>query len=96
MANGNPSLYIDQDFGKVLLDRKWSDGPFGEPLITVRKKARAVARRMTESFDVETDRGVMHGEAGDWLVTNHPEDDPGSDVWTISDERMQATYEIVG
>jgi hypothetical protein len=59
-----------------------------------RKRSRILAVRMTESFTVRTDRGPMEGSAGDWLVTNHPDDDPGSDLWTISDERMMATYEI--
>jgi hypothetical protein len=58
-----------------------------------RKTARIVAIQMTEHFSVRTDRGPMEGSAGDWLVTNHPDDDPGSDLWTISDERMKATYE---
>jgi hypothetical protein len=57
-----------------------------------RKTARIVAVQMTEAFSVRTDRGPMEGSAGDWLATNHPEDDSGSDLWTISDERMKATY----
>ncbi len=57
-----------------------------------RKAARIVAVQMTEAFTVRTDRGPMVGAAGDWLVTNHPDDDPGSDMWTISDERMRSTY----
>jgi hypothetical protein len=35
----------------------------------------------------------MAGKAGDYLVTNHPDDDAGSDLWTISAERMDNTYE---
>jgi hypothetical protein len=58
-----------------------------------RKKARILAIRMTEPFTVQTDRGPMTGVPGDWLVTNHPDDDPGSDMWSISDERMRNTYE---
>jgi hypothetical protein len=57
-----------------------------------RKKARILAVQMTKDFTVDTDRGVMAGLPGDWLVTNHPDDDPGSDLWTISAERMAATY----
>lgn len=60
-----------------------------------RKTARIVAVKMFSPFVVNTDRGPMRGQKGDWLVTNHPDDDPGSDLWTISDERMQATYEEV-
>ncbi len=63
---------------------------FGE---AYRKKARVLAIRMDAPFVVETDRGLMKGAAGDWLVTNHPDDDPGSDLWSISAERMAATYE---
>ncbi len=63
---------------------------FGSPF---RKKARVLAVEMAADFTVETDRGVMQGHAGDWLVTNHPDDDPGSDVWSISQERMTSTYE---
>lgn len=60
-----------------------------------RKTARIAAVKMFSPFVVKTDRGPMRGVAGDWLVTNHPDDDPGSDLWTISDERMRATYEEV-
>lgn len=58
-----------------------------------RKRARILAIQMEDDFTVETDRGVMTGVAGDWLVTNHPEDDPGSDLWSISADRMAQTYE---
>ena len=63
---------------------------------TFRKTARIVAVHMDVPFTVETDRGTMTGAPGDWLVTNHPDDDPGSDVWSISDARMRATYGRVG
>jgi hypothetical protein len=59
------------------------------------KIARILALRIAVPFIVHTDRGPMRGEAGDWLATNHPDDDPGSDLWTISDERMAATYQVV-
>lgn len=62
---------------------------------TFRKTARIVAIQAAIPFTVETDRGVMQGKPGDWVVTNHPEDDGASDVWSISNERMQATYEEV-
>lgn len=62
---------------------------------TLRKTARIVAVQQRFPFTVETDRGVMRGVSGDWLVTNHPMDDGASDLWTISDDRMQATYEEV-
>jgi len=58
-----------------------------------RKRARIIAIPMHVPFTVETDRGIMAGVAGDWLVTNHPADDPGSDLWSISAARMAATYE---
>lgn len=60
-----------------------------------RKVARIIAVKMTQPFEVETDRGWMTGVPGDYLVTNHPSDDVGSDLWTISAERMLATYEEV-
>lgn len=60
-----------------------------------RKTARIIAVEMQQDFEVETDRGVMKGVAGDYLVTNHPADDTSSDLWTISRERMFATYEEV-
>jgi len=59
---------------------------------THRKTARIIGRRLTEPFLVYTDRGPMQGSPGDWLVTNHPDDDAGSDLWTISAERMANTY----
>ena len=59
-----------------------------------RKTARIVAVQMSEAFTVRTDRGPMIGAAGDWLVTNHPADDPGSDMWVISNERMESTYVV--
>jgi hypothetical protein len=58
-----------------------------------RKTARIIAIQQEHPFIVYTDRGPMTGQAGDWLVTNHPDDDPGSDLWTISAERMAGTYE---
>lgn len=61
-----------------------------------RKTARIVAIRMRAPFTVDTDRGLMEGRPGDFLVTNHPDDDPGSDIWTISRERMLQTYDEVG
>lgn len=60
-----------------------------------RKRARILAVQINYPFTVETDRGLMTGEPGDWLVTNHPDDDPHSDLWSISDARMKATYEEV-
>lgn len=66
---------------------------------TFRKKSRIIAAQVGAAdgsgsdWTVETDRGVMEAKSGDWLVTNHPDDDPGSDIWSISDERMRSTYE---
>lgn len=62
---------------------------------TFRKTSRIIAVQQTVPFIVYTDRGPMQGQAGDWLVTNHPEDDVDSDVWAISEERMRNTYELV-
>jgi hypothetical protein len=70
------------------------DALIASPLAqTFRKTARIIAVRQDKPFLVYTDRGPMTGAAGDWLVTNHPDDDSGSDLWTVSDERMHATYE---
>jgi len=64
-----------------------------DPTATAWKKtARILAVQQDKPFIVYTDRGPMTGAAGDWLVTNHPDDDPGSDLWTVSDERMRSTY----
>lgn len=62
--------------------------------ITARKTARIVGMVATVSGSVLTDRGPMAFEPGDIIATNHPDDDPGSDVWPISRERFDATYEI--
>ncbi len=61
-----------------------------------RKTARIIAVQLDVRFVVETEHGVMAGHPGDWLATNHPDDDPGSDLWIISAERMKATYARVG
>jgi hypothetical protein len=60
--------------------------------VVARKASRIVAVQMHEPFTVQTDRGTMVGDAGDYLVTNHPDDDPESDLWTISAERYDNTY----
>ena len=60
-----------------------------------RKRSRIVALQLRLAGTVETDRGPMTFEPGDWLVTNHPEDDPGSDLWSVSAARMASTYERV-
>ena len=67
----------------------------GQLGFTFRKRARLIALRMEAPFEVETDQGLISGKAGDWLAMNHPDDDPGSDVWVVSAERMAATYEPV-
>lgn len=64
-------------------------------VLVARKSSRILATRMEKPFVVETDRGPMTGVPGDWLVTNHPDDDAGSDLWSISDERFKATYEVL-
>jgi hypothetical protein len=78
--------YVDDLRERVLIDREGE--VFG-------KRARICAVTVPVPFIVHTDRGPMTGLAGDWLVTNHPADDPGSDIWTISDERLQATYFLI-
>jgi hypothetical protein len=59
---------------------------------TFKKRTRIVALLMLGPFVVETEHGPVSGNAGDWLATNHPDDDPGSDIWPISDKRLRATY----
>lgn len=60
---------------------------------TFRKTARILARQQDAPFSVTTAAGdIMHGEAGDWLATNHPVDDPGSDIWVITAERVRDTF----
>lgn len=57
-----------------------------------RKKSRVIAIRIVGPFEVETEHGVVTCHDG-WLATNHPDDDSGSDVWPISDERLRRTYD---
>ena len=76
-------IYGQESIASLLAD------PRGKAL---RKRYRIIAVQLDQDFVVETDRGPMTASAGDWLVTNHPDDDPGSDVWSISDERMRSTY----
>jgi hypothetical protein len=64
-------------------------------VVELAKSARILAVEMHENFTIETDRGVMTGVPGDYVVTNHPDDDPGSDMWSISAERMANTYRVV-
>ena len=79
-----PVEHFAQSFRDTLITR-----PDGRVL---RKTARIVAVQVMVPFTVETDRGLMTGESGDWLVTNHPDDDACSDLWSISAARMQSTY----
>lgn len=83
---------VEQDIFKQA-DREYLFGGHNMEVRTFTKRARIMAVQMTRPFIVYTDRGPMTGVAGDWLVTNHSEDDPGSDLWSISDERMQSTYD---
>jgi hypothetical protein len=64
--------------------------------IIARKRARIVGIVAPGPFTVLTDRGPMSGQKGDIIATNHPDDDPGSDVWPISAARYAATYEPAG
>ena len=61
-----------------------------------RKTARIFAVQQDKPFMVYTEHGPLPGVPGDWLATNHPDDDPGSDIWVISAERMKNTYEPTG
>jgi hypothetical protein len=66
-------------------------GDFG-PTQTVKKRARTIVVKMDQAFSVQTEHGTIAGERGDYLATNHPDDDPTSDVWPVSAERFNATY----
>jgi len=85
-----PRTRYPESYHDELVDRVLNRG-HGE---VARKTARILAVSVPHDFVVETDRGPMEGAPGDWLVTNHPDDDPGSDVWAISDARFQATYAL--
>jgi hypothetical protein len=79
--------------GQVVFTQDDRPALLGDPKATVhRKTARILAVQLSEPFIVYTDRGPMTGQPGDYLVTNHPDDDAGSDLWTISAERMANTY----
>jgi hypothetical protein len=60
-----------------------------------RKTARIIAVKQDKPFMVYTEHGPISGEPGDWLATNHPDDDPGSDIWPVSAERMTNTYDTI-
>ena len=62
-------------------------------VVVARKRSRIIAVQQKRPFTVETDHGTMRGEAGDYLVTNHPDDDDSSDIWPLSRERFEASYE---
>jgi hypothetical protein len=85
-GQGGQAIFTQEDRPALLGDHQ---------AITLRKTARIIAIKLDAPFMVHTDRGPMTGMPGDWLVTNHPDDDAGSDLWTISDERMKSTYETV-
>ena len=80
---GGQVIYTQDDRDALLRDTNAT---------THRKTARILAVQQDAPFMVHTDRGPMSGMPGDYLVTNHPDDDAGSDLWTISAERMANTY----
>lgn len=63
--------------------------------IVAQKTARVIARTILAPFVVDTEHGQMLANAGDYLVTNHPDDDPSSDVWPVSAERFSRSYKEV-
>ena len=83
-GQGGQAIFTQDDRAALLGD---------QAATTFRKTARIIAIQLDAPFMVHTDRGPMTGQPGDWLVTNHPIDDSGSDLWTISAERMKNTYE---
>lgn len=96
---GDPVVSYDQSYQTELVSRvRAHERSHAESTLnagTFVKVARILAVQVRVPFIVQTDRGPMRGAPGDWLVTNHPEDDAGSDIWCISDERMRSTYRIV-
>ena len=78
-------MRFDGSYRKVLLR--------SEAAREYRKRARVLAVQIVAPFIVETERGWMHGAAGDYLITNHPDDDESSDIWPVSRERFERTYE---
>lgn len=98
-SSTEPVVSFEQSFRPELLARVKAIEEHGHLLVhtdreggTFVKTARIVALRIATPFIVQTDRGPMRGQKGDWLVTNHPDDDEGSDIWSISDARMRSTY----
>jgi hypothetical protein len=86
-----PAHYLQSDRRALFLTADGRVDPALETIVA-RKSARILAFKASGPFIVETDRGPMTGVAGDYIVTNHPDDDPGSDLWTISKDRFDATY----
>jgi hypothetical protein len=86
------TTYLQADRGALFFG---AGGAIKPHVIQARKSARILAIVSMLPFVVETDRGPMTGVAGDYIVTNHPDDDPGSDLWTISAERFESTYRVV-
>lgn len=90
---GKPAVFLQSDRPLIVEAFRLASRIDGRPARAYRKNARIIAVEMTVPFSVETDRGVISGVPGDFLVTNHPDDDPGSDLWAISADRMKSTYE---
>jgi hypothetical protein len=95
MSSSDPIVTYEQGYHDELV-RRVLDAPSDEHVGVFRKTSRILAIQLAVPFIVQTDRGPMRGQSGDWLVTNHPDDDSGSDLWTISDERMRSTYRPAG
>lgn len=85
VADGYESYNFGPGEGRRFLSRSVATGTF-------RKRARVLAVRMTRPFSVHTEHGRISGAPGDWLVTNHPDDDPAGDAWPVSAARFAASY----
>lgn len=60
-----------------------------------RKRSRTVVVKIDSPFTVDTEHGNVIANAGDYLATNHPDDDPSSDVWPVSAERFNRSYKEI-
>lgn len=58
-----------------------------QPEVEYRKEATIHAVQMDETFEVETEEGLMTGKPGDWLAVG-----PLGEAWPIGDEFFQRTY----
>lgn len=87
-VDADGTCHYHQDYAAVLLV-----GAEEGTVIIARKTARIIARQLDHRFTVETDHGTVSAAAGDYIVTNHPDDDASStEVWPVSRARFEGSY----